>query len=158
MCRTLDPVDPSETCLVCGKPFSNRPLVRFEMGEYAMSRRKGYPDFQVDEEEGGPQYFHFDCVLSRMDFPNSGLDGRCGVCGDELEHEMVVYRLTYVNWDDKTFMEDLDDDGLIVCMDCCGGCVFNDMGEGDLERGAWLMQLSEETIHQLWGGKVQEVH
>jgi hypothetical protein len=153
MCTTLDPIDPNDDCPLCNVAFKVRPLIRFEMGEYVMSRKKGYPDFRVDSEEGGPQYFHFDCVLARIDFPNNGLDGRCGVCGEELEHQQVVYRLTCgsINWDNKTFMEDLDSDGLVVCIDCCGSCVFNDLGEGDMEQGAWLLQLGEDTILEMFG-------
>lgn len=134
----------NDECMLCGQMFERDTLVSITPGEFLVGEKSGRLLFRA---EGYPiNCFHLHCFQERCNSMRFQLkfvdtDGRCGICGDDLEHERNVFRVTQGFIHGSGFSPVVSTDGSILCLELCLECILSHVGEGDTEVGEMYLGL-----------------
>ena len=146
------PVDPADPCPVCKHELDNGyPLVSVELGEIQVGSKSGQLMFMTEDFPLG--FFHKNCLESQLNgltielryYENSC---RCVLCGDELQQEPIVFRVTVGEIQEHESKEDIWlfkertwDSGDLMAGDLCEDCLVMNLGDGDSDAGRELLGI-----------------
>lgn len=138
-------LDQDDECVLCGELFLDYSLVSVTPGELQIGEKSGRLQFRADSYP--VNYFHLHCFLERCNSYNFALNfhrqsvATCGICGDNLEHEQLVFRLTEGFIHGEKFQPVLTQERTILCVELCLECILSHLGEGDTEMGAMYLGI-----------------
>jgi hypothetical protein len=135
----LDPivVDPRDDCGICGEPlYDEFQLVLVESGVMVPHRRD--PRFLRAQADGKVvEILHTHCILQRGKIDWARPDDECNSCERLLVEGDRVYRLKTGQVDPEGNL--IESQRANSKATLCEGCMFDIIGEGDLEEGRALI-------------------
>jgi hypothetical protein len=94
------------------------------------------------------EMFHLHCLQTTVEGVHTTLqftnNSNCCLCGDPVDREPSVFRLTVGQADGELFSEHYSTDGTeLQCVEVCAECILYGLGDGDLDVGLDMLGLHQ---------------
>ena len=141
------PVDEDAVCPICGHTIVKNTIVMIEEGEMFYSEKQQRHIFTPVGYT--LEMFHLHCLQTAVESTHKKLEfdnnTHCCLCGDALDNEPSVFRITEgaVDEDEYVFVENYGPGEELQCVEVCAECVLMGIGDGDVDEGLDMLNLHQ---------------